>query len=456
MTGPAGGGLLKVLLVSVNRLTSPYPVYPLGLDALAASLPGHDVSALDLGGAASEVPLAHALAERAPDVVGLSLRNVDNTDAAGARGFIDDLCRAVATVRAWRPTCPIVLGGAGFSLFPAALLTTTGADFGVVGEGERFGPLLQALSEGRAPAGLEGIAARGESVRWPAPYPGPIGRRLPTKEALALYLQRGGMMNLQTKRGCPFECFYCTYPLIEGRHVRLRPPEEVAREARALQDLGARYLFLADSLFNADHEHARAVALAFRAAGLSIPWGAFLAPLCPPPGFYADLARSGCTHVEFGTDTLSERMLAVYRKAHTKDDVLACHRAAREAGLNVAHYFLLGGPGETRETVAETLGGAERLERSVRFFFCGIRIYPRTQLCTIAREEGQLAPTQDLLPPTFYRPAAVSLDEIVALVERQAAGRRSFVIGAGGAETQAIVERLYRRGRTGPLWELLI
>jgi radical SAM superfamily enzyme YgiQ (UPF0313 family) len=264
------------------------------------------------------------------------------------------------------------------------------------------------------------------------------------------------MLNLQTKRGCPFSCFYCTYPLIEGRKLRRVEPAQAAEEALGLEAAGARYLFLADSVFNSDHAHALAVAEAFRQVGLQIPWGAFFAPLAAPDGFYQSLARCGCTHVEFGTDTLSPAMLATYRKAFSVDDVLACHRAAVAAGLHVAHYFLLGGPGESAETVDETLAQAERLERSVRFFFCGIRIYPGTELWRLAVADGQLDPDADLLAPVFYRPERISSEEVIAQVRGRAAGRVDWVIGAGGQETDRILERMHARGRTGPLWEFLI
>jgi len=263
------------------------------------------------------------------------------------------------------------------------------------------------------------------------------------------------MLNVQTQRGCPFRCAYCTYPLIEGGRLRPFPADEVGRAARALQDAGARYLFLADSVFNADAAHSLAVAEALRAAGVSIPWGAFFAPLAPPDGFYARLAACGLAHVEFGTDHLVDAVLARYGKGFRAGDVLRAHAAARAAGLPTAHYLMLGGPGETRATLEACLGQAERLEQAVLFFFCGVRVYPGTALWRQALEEGQVRPEDELLEPSYYR-CGVPGDEVIGRVRERAQGRLSWVVGAGGERFQALLARLHRRGRVGPQWEKLL
>jgi radical SAM superfamily enzyme YgiQ (UPF0313 family) len=448
---------VKVLLVSINRLASPFPVYPLGLDYVAGALPPrHPVRVLDLGADAGEQVLEGVLAGFGPDVVGVSIRNIDNSDAARCVGYVADARRVVQAVRG-ACRARVVLGGSGFSIFPAELLEALGADAGVVGEGERLGTLLEAWERGADPAGLAGIALPGRPVEVPPPWAGePCSSFDPSRPHVEYYLRRGGMLNLQTKRGCPYECTYCTYPVIEGRTVRRFAPDAVARTARRLQDAGARFLFVADSTFNIDVEHNLAVAAAFRAAGVGLPWGAFFAPFRPPEGYYRRLAEAGLTHVEFGTESLAPQVLRGYGKRFSPEDVAAAHAAAVAAGLKVAHYFLLGGPGETRETLRRTLDEAERLERSMHFAFCGLRVYPGTPMHERAVAEGQLAAGQSLLEPFFYRPAGLAPEEIVALLESRARAGRSWIVGAGGERLARIVTGLHARGRTGPLWDQLI
>ena len=238
--------------------------------------------------------------------------------------------------------------------------------------------------------------------------------------------------------------------------MRLVPPDEVAREARELQEMGARYLFITDSAFNADEDHSLAVARAFRRHGLTIPWGAFFAPTRPPAGFYDVLAGAGLTHTEFGTESLCDPQLKRYGKPFTTVEVFAAHESARRAGVHIAHYLLLGGPGEDPETVNETLERAEELEKAVFFAFCGIRIFPHAPLYGLALAEGQITRDQDLLSPVFYRSRGIRTEEILARVKRQAAGRANWVTGDGGEKTERIVTRMHAHGRPGPLWELLL
>lgn len=453
---------MRVLLLSPNRLRFPYPVYPLGLDYVASALSErHEVRILDLCPLAdAEVwpAVTEAIGGFAPRVIGISVRNIDNTEATNLKEFVGEVTVLVRAIR--RETrAPIVLGGAGFTLYPQEVLAATGADFGLVGEGERAGPLFDALAEGRDPSALPGVVRPGGGAPLLDPIPAEdMGcRPVPTPNpALGFYLSSCGILSLQTQRGCVFRCVYCTYPAIEGRRVRPRPAEDVAREAVALQAVGARYLFLTDSVFNANPDHCLAVAAAFRRAGLAIPWGAYFAPLAPPEGFYDRMAEAGCQHVEFGTETLSDRMLLRIRKSFRRADVLLAHRAARSAGLHVAHFLILGGPDETAETLEETFAAAEDLRDAVLFFFCGMRVFRGTELARIAVEDGQVEEGASLLAPVFYRPPQLALADVEARLRARAAGRSNWIVGGGEERTRQATRRLYARGHTGLLWEHLV
>jgi radical SAM superfamily enzyme YgiQ (UPF0313 family) len=448
---------MKVLLISANTTNAPHSVYPLGLDYVAGALtPRHEVRILDMNLAAGQEALEGAIRAGAPEVIGISIRNIDNVDTLAAKSFVPGYERIVELVRGCT-AAPIVLGGSGFSIFPGELMSLLGADFGVVGEGESIALLVDALERGADPSALPGIVIKGGPIGAPAPWQGAVPRRTcPDDAQLRYYLERGGILNLQTKRGCPFRCLYCTYPHIEGRQLRLAPADEVAREARELQELGARYLFITDSAFNADEDQSLAIAGAFRRQGLTIPWGAFFAPLRPPVGFYSALAEAGLTHAEFGTESLCDPQLKRYGKPFDVADVAAAHENARRAGVHIAHYLLLGGPGEDVQTLNETMERAEELEEAVFFAFCGIRIFPHAPLHALAVAEGQITVDQDLLSPVFYRSPGIGKEEIIARVRQQAAGRKNWVTGDGGEQTERIVTRMHAHGRPGPLWELLL
>ncbi len=162
------------------------------------------------------------------------------------------------------------------------------------------------------------------------------------------------------------------------------------------------------------------------------------------------------THVEFGTDSLSNPVLASYRKPFRDQQIYKIHQAAIDAGLYVAHYFLLGGPGENSQTLKETLSRVGSLKKAALFFFCGMRIYPATGLYEIAVKEGQIEKGRSILEPVFYRSPFIDSDEIIERVRQEAGDRINWVIGAGGEETAKTISRLYQHGHCGPMWEYLI
>ncbi|MDY6792972.1 MAG: lipid biosynthesis B12-binding/radical SAM protein [Thermodesulfobacteriota bacterium] len=448
---------MKVLLVSANIFIEPYPVYPLGLDYVTESIAdSHQVKISDLNDLKDLDSIKEVIRNFLPDIIGISIRNIDNTDTADPKGFIGHYKKLVALIRGCSKS-PIVLGGSGFTIFPAEVLEALQADYGIVGEGERFSLLLNAIEKREDVSSIPGVITRGNKAQIPKPLDQPFSARIDTNNShLNFYLKKGGMLNLQTKRGCNFQCIYCTYPHIEGSKLRLIPPKEVANTALKLQEAGAEYFSITDSAFNSDFSHSAEVARAFIKYGVSIPWGAFFAPKTPPKDYYKLMADAGLTHVEFGTEAMSNKMLASYRKPFKIDNVFEAHKLANDAGLYVAHFFLLGGPGENRESLEETLSNVDKLDKTVLFFFCGLRIYPYTALYDIALSEGQISGEQNLLKPVFYQSRALSSEEIINRVSRYANGRMNWVIGAGGEQTAKITSRMYDHGHYGPLWEHLI
>jgi len=446
---------MKILLISPNTLTVPYPVYPLGLDYVAGSIGAeHQVRIADMN-VLSLAALEEIVCDFSPEMIGLSCRNIDNTEAGDPLFFISEYRKLVVWLRE-RSTATLVCGGSGFTIMPDRVFAALGVDYGIIGEGERFGLLVDAIHNGREAAEIPGVISAGAPAELPGPWAGTPARKFHSDAShVDFYLRNGGMLSLQTKRGCSFRCIYCPYPHIEGKRHRLVPPDAVARTAMELQEAGAKYLFITDSAFNSDMAHSLDVARAFKAAGVSIPWGGFFAPLRLPSDYFSIMADAGLKHVEFGTESMSAAMLATYRKPFGVNDVYAAHSQARDAGLHVAHYFLLGGPGESAATVAESLDNIERLTRTALFFFIGIRIYPHTALYDIALEEGKISSATDMLEPVFYQADGINRDAIEDLVTVRAAKRLNWIVGSGGDRSAATVRKLYERGHTGPLWEYL-
>jgi len=432
---------MKVLLISANTLTEPYPVYPLGLDYVAKAIAqNHKVKISDLNDLKDFDSIKEVIRNFLPDIIGISIRNIDNTDTIDPKGFIGSYKIIIDLIRNYSKS-PIVLGGSGFTIFPAEVLEALQADYGIIGEGERFSLLLNAIEKKEDVSTIPGVITRRNNAQIPIPLDKSFAARIDINNShLEFYLKKGGMLNLQTKRGCSLKCIYCTYPHIEGSRLRLIPPKEVAKAALKLQEAGAKYFFITDSAFNCDVFHSTEVAQAFIKYGVSIPWGAFFVPKSPPKDYFKIMADAGLTHVEFGTESMSNKMLASYRKPFKINNVFDAH----------------GGPGENADSLRETLSNINKLDKTVLFFFCGLRIYPHTALYDIALSEGQISKDQNILKPVFYQSGSLSSEEIINMVSRHAKGRMNWIIGAGGEQTAKIVSRMYDLGYSGLLWEHLI
>ena len=449
---------MKVLLVSANRELTPYPVFPIGLSYLAGPLAaaGHRLEALDLCFADDpERVVREALERFTPGAVVLSIRNIDNVTWPASRSYLDGIRGVVA---ACRGKAPVILGGSGFSIMPAEILEFLDGDYGIVGEGEEvLPPVLDALERGKSPGPLPGLLARGATAFIP---PQPISRIGTPDRSLFLlerYNREGGMANLQTKRGCPFSCIYCTYPLLEGCDVRVRPVADIIAEIRNLiEQHGVDYIYFVDDIFNYPIDFAVKLCWAMADERLAVNWSAFINPGFVTPELMAEMVRAGCDAVEFGTDSGSPSMLKSLGKSFSLDDIRSSSRICRETGIDFAHYILFGGPGETETTVMESFALMDEIAPTAVIAMTGIRVFPGTSLHRQAlREEVITRDTPPLVEPTFYISPAIR-DELCALVSREALSRRNWAVpGLEINMSDAMLEAMRLFPVRGPLWKLM-
>ena len=192
---------MRVLLISPNTLAAPYPVYPLGLDYVAGSISeSHEVKIIDLN-VVSREELQKMLFDFAPQIIGVSCRNIDNTDVSDSQYFVGGYAELVFWLRK-HSEATIVCGGSGFTIMPQQVLTALSADYGIIGEGERFGLLVDAIEGGENPENIPGVisAASAAGSKTPEPWPGMRVRAFRRHQAhRKFYLEHGGMLNLQSK-----------------------------------------------------------------------------------------------------------------------------------------------------------------------------------------------------------------------------------------------------------------
>jgi radical SAM superfamily enzyme YgiQ (UPF0313 family) len=164
---------MKVLLISANTVRVPYFVYPLGLDYVAGAISKrHTVKIIDTNIVREVEMLKEIIHDFTPDLIGISLRNIDNVEVTNTRSFLKKYQDLVDTIRrhSW---APIVLGGSGFTIFPGKIMDLLKADYGIIGEGERLSLLLDALESGERFSDLPGVVSGDTQEAFP-----PLGRFL--------------------------------------------------------------------------------------------------------------------------------------------------------------------------------------------------------------------------------------------------------------------------------------
>ncbi len=433
----------RVLLVSTNRERAPFPVVPNGMACVASALEdaGHDVRVADLMFARDPIRAAERAArEHQPDVIGVSVRNIDNSDTIALRHYTPEAAATLAALRRAAPRAKVVAGGAAFGVAPKSLFDALGVDFAVAGDGERATvKLVNDLAAGREPGEIAGLVRlRGGQVVFTPPGEEADLDALPQPRLhrwfdLARYERIGATVPIQTKRGCVYKCVYCTYRNVEGWGYRLRDPELVAAEIAELHVHGVNHFDFVDSTFNSPPPHARDVceAIARKTPNVTLETTNFT-PAAAFPDLLALMKRAGFTALGITAESASDAVLERMQKGFGADTVRIAAERVERAGIRCLWIFLVGGPGETAGTLEETLTfAAERLQRGDAVYTTvGLRVYPGTTLHNIAVSEGTLDAGDPLLDPTFYFSPELSLEHAVTRLRRFAADHPRFMFSA--------------------------
>ncbi|MFW6177155.1 MAG: lipid biosynthesis B12-binding/radical SAM protein [Desulfohalobiaceae bacterium] len=403
---------MKVLIISTNQEKTPFAVVPIGALKVVAALrqAGHQVDFLDLCFCRNiRRSIKKRIKSFAPDIVGLSIRNLDNCAYDQPRAFFDSDRNIVQAIRDCSEA-QIVIGGSAVSIMPEELADYLGVDYAIAGEGEESLPaLLQALQSNTGLQEVPGLLRRNGSswLQSPGACLGHLqGLPLQAYDCIDLgrYFAQGGLAAVQTKRGCPFSCIYCVYPALEGRLPRLVPPGECVQEMeRIVKDTGRSDFFFVDGVFNYPTDHAAAVCEEIIRRRLNVRWLAY----CNPVGLDKDLAElfkaSGCAGIELGLDAATEKMLCKLKKGFTLENIKSSYVALNLAGIPFAVFLLFGGPEETYADWEQTQKNLQGFgSANAVFASLGIRIYAQTCMHDIAVEQGYVTQEMSLLQPCFY------------------------------------------------------
>ncbi|MDH3348170.1 MAG: cobalamin-dependent protein [Desulfobulbaceae bacterium] len=441
---------LRCLLTSVNSVQVPFPVYPLGMAHIGGALrgQGHLVKQVDLPACGEDylATLEANIKELQPEMIGISIRNLDLEDSSQPRSIIGEVEKIVALIRRTSKAV-LVLGGPAFSLLPEKILTLLGADYGIVGEGEEAIIRLAAELEAGTPPKKQLLYSKPSDKPWQEVEYDPA--------ITPYYISRGGMMNVQTKRGCPYQCNYCSYPLLEGRMIRKRAPEEVADEVMRLRDeFKAEYIFFTDSVFNDSSNHYLEVCEALIQRKNTLPWMAYFRPSDITEEAMSTMKRAGLDAMEIGTDAGCDASLVALGKNFTFNEAVELNNLATKHKIPCAHFFMFGGPGENSKTLQQSIENIEKLRPAVIFAFNGIRILPNTGIQQLAIEQNIIAADDDLLEPRFYFSPQITPQQIDQTLKEAWQGKPDRQYPSQEMEDR--IAQFHAKGFAGPIWDKII
>jgi radical SAM superfamily enzyme YgiQ (UPF0313 family) len=358
--------MLKITLINPPQDTR-YPQPPIGLALIAAILEkvGYQVKLLE----------ANALGLKPKEIATL----VSSDDVVGITAMTPTIGTALNIayyIKQKNPKLKIILGGPHATLLPEeTLVSSNDIDVIVRGEGDvTVIDLLQALEKNRPLASVAGISFKSsgkivhtadnktpidmDALPYPAfhllpwqkyrPHP-PHGMAMPF----------GAMV---TSRGCPYRCAYCSKPVF-GSKFRAQSPERVIEEMVYLvEKFGVKEIAFYDDSFTLDKKRIHAIASKIIEKKLKIAWTCETRVNLVDKELLRHMKQAGCYTVAYGIESASPEIIKTLQKDITLEQVEAAIRAHKEVGLQVVGYFMLGSPGETPQTIQQTIDFAKKLK----------------------------------------------------------------------------------------------
>lgn len=268
------------------------------------------------------------------------------------------------------PGVKLIAGGPHVSVMPEDVLKTTCFNIAVIGEGDFS---FQKIVDGENLKDIPGIAYwDGERIKQ---NPGSLIKNLddlpmPYMEIYdsenyhhpKVVSKRNPVASMETSRGCFAQCVFCNKSIF-GSKFRIKSEERVLEEMKYILSLGYREIHFVDDLFTANLLRAKRICERIIKEKLDVSW-------MPRGGIRVDvvdqellhlLKKSGVSRVAFGIESGSQKVLDNCKKGITLSQVRSAVKMAKKAGLETEGYFMLGLPGETEETLQETIRFAQSL-----------------------------------------------------------------------------------------------
>lgn len=370
---------MRVLFIVPPYPIEEYPALATGSVYLASVLrdQGHSVKVLDLLiSEPNPEKVSRAVEEQDPDLVGITSVTMTFPMAT----------RIASWAKEAKSSTIVALGGPHVTFVPErSLMECPEADLIVRGEAEEtILELVEALEKGRDLREVKGITFREKGGFLSTPdrpllrdldsLPPPAWDLLP----LARYRVLRGKVGVLSSRGCPYGCIFCVGHKMVGKKGRFRDPAKVVDEMEWLAKRGFTSIGIDDDLFTLRRGHALAICEELASRRLPITWHTFARVDTVDEELLGAMAKAGCTDLLYGVESGSQEILDGIGKKITLEQVRKAVRMAENAGIRVFASFILGLPGETRDSLKLTRDFARSL--GCKYGFHVLAPFPGTKI----------------------------------------------------------------------------
>lgn len=317
-----------------------------------------------------------------PDMIGFSVSNPNRWSAV----------ECAKAARQSNPDAKIVFGGPAATFMADHFFNVCPElDYAVIGEGEvTFLELIQSLSGGKSLEHVKGIVFRDEKGLQKT-------RARPLLENLDNLPHPSGYFaynHLAMSRGCPGRCTFCGSPKFWGTSkVRFHSPEWFADEIKALNQKGVTHFYISDDTFTSDKDSVLEFCQLIRKADLNITWNAISRVDCIDGEILFAMRTAGCIQISFGVESGSAAIRKTLGKPMKNEQIVKAFKLTRSYGIMPRAYFIYGSPGETDETIEESIKLMASIEPLSAIFYMMV-LFPGTRLYDRAVQKG--AVTDDI------------------------------------------------------------
>ncbi len=320
--------------------------------------------------------ITEVLVEKRPDVIGFSVLHANRWGGIEISRIAKDL----------DPKVKIVFGGIGSTLLWEHFLKHfSEIDFVVMGEGEyAFLNLIKSIEEKEIGEfeDIKGIAFRKN------------GKIVKTKEAelehnldaLPIPAKYFDYQHLSSTRGCPWKCAFCGSPRFWGRKTRFRSPEHFVKELEHLYNKGITFFYFSDDTFTIDKERVIEICRRIIEKGLKITWYAISRVDYVDDDILYWMRKAGCIQISYGVESGSEKIRRILDKNLNTKQIKKAFALTTKYGILARAYFIYGSPGETWETIQETIDLIHEIKPlSVVYYI--LDVFPGTELYSQLQEK---------------------------------------------------------------------